>query len=171
MSEWTDQYCFTLPDKPGSVPVCLMCNKTVAIIKSSNLKRRYETNHVTSHDTFPPGSLTRKQKLNTLAGSFKSSTAILVRSMNNQEKSTEAALRVSWKLNKHQKPFSDSEIVKECMLEVATALFEEKKDVIDGIKNIPLSARSNTRRTEILADDNKKSLLELVKSTLLCPCT
>lgn len=167
LSEWTDQYCFTLPDKPGSVPVCLICNKTVAIIKSSNLKRHYETNHVTFHDTFPPGSLTRKQKLNTLAGSFKSSTAILVRSMNNQEKSTEAALRVSWKLNKHQKPFSDSEIVKECMLEIATALFEEKKDVIDGIKSIPLSARSNTRRTEILADDNKKSLLKLVKKA---PC-
>lgn len=63
--------------------------------------------------------------------------------MSDHEKSTEAALRVCWTLNKHQKPFSDSEIVKECMLKVVTALFEEKKDVVAAIQSIPLSARSN----------------------------
>lgn len=84
----------------------------------------------------------------------------------NQEKSAESALRVAWTLNKHQKPFSDSEIVKECVLEVATALFDEK-EFVDGIQSIPLSARSNTRRTEILALHNKNSLLELVQKA---PC-
>ncbi|CAG5042151.1 unnamed protein product [Parnassius apollo] len=87
--------------------------------------------------------------------------------MSDQEKSTEAALRVCWTLNKHQKPFSDSEIVKECMLAAVTALFEEKKEVVAGIQNIPLSARSNTRRTEILAADIKITLFELLQKA---PC-
>lgn len=49
---------------------------------------------------------------------------MLVQSMSRGEKSEEAALRVCCALNKHQKPFTDSEILKECVLEVATALFK-----------------------------------------------
>ncbi|XP_071053685.1 general transcription factor II-I repeat domain-containing protein 2-like [Onthophagus taurus] len=87
--------------------------------------------------------------------------------MSEQEKSAEAALRVCWTLSKHQKPFSDSEIMKECMLEVASALFGERKDVVAAIQSIPMSARSNTRRMEILATDIKSSLLELLEKA---PC-
>lgn len=167
LTEWTEQYCFTLPDRPGAVPVCLICNKTVALVKSANLKRHYETTHQQFHKNFPLGSEARQEKLQAYLASYKKSTALLVRSMSEQEKSAEAALRVCWTLNKHQKPFSDSEIVKKCMLEVAAALFEEKKDVVAAIQGIPLSARSNTRRTEILAADNKSSLLELLQKA---PC-
>ncbi|XP_050532632.1 protein ZBED8-like [Daktulosphaira vitifoliae] len=77
---------------------------------------------------------------------------MLVKSMSGQEKSVEAALRVCWTLNKHQK---------------VTALFEEKKDIINAIQSIPLSARSNTRRNEILADDNKNSLISILQKA---PC-
>ncbi|XP_049945866.1 protein FAM200A-like [Schistocerca serialis cubense] len=84
--------------------------------------------------------------------------------MSEQEKSAEAALRVCT-LSKHQKPFSNSEIMKECMLEVASELFEEKKDVVAVIQSIPMSARSNTRRTDILATDIKSILLELLENT------
>lgn len=165
--EWTEQYCFTLPDRSQAVPVCLICNKTVAIIKSGNLKRHYETTHQHFHKNFPLGSEVRKEKLQFLLTSYTKSTKLLVRCMSEQEKSAEAALRVCWTLNKHQKPFSDSEIVKECMLDVATALFGEKKDVVSAIQSIPLSARSNTRRTEILAGDIKSTLLELLQKA---PC-
>jgi len=167
LAEWTEQYCFTLPDRPQAVPVCLICNKTVAIVKSGNLKRHYETTHQQFHKNFPLGSEGRKEKLQTYLSSYKKSTKLLFRCMSEQEKSTEAALRVCWTLNKHQKPFSDSEIMKECMLAVVTALFEEKKDVVAAIQSIPLSARSNTRRTEILAADIKNTLLKLLQKA---PC-
>jgi hypothetical protein len=61
--------------------------------------------------------------------------------MNEQDKSTEAALHVSWVLNKNQKAFSCSEIVKECMLEVATGLFQENKKIVTSIEDIPLQTR------------------------------
>ncbi|KAK9738075.1 hypothetical protein QE152_g10192 [Popillia japonica] len=105
-------------------------------------------------------------KLQAYLASYKKRTALLVRCMSDQEKSAEAALHVCWTLSKHQKPFSDTEIVKKCMLVVA-ALFEGKKDVVDAIQGIPLSARSNTSRTEILAADNKSDLLELLQKA---PC-
>ncbi|KAK4871913.1 hypothetical protein RN001_016037 [Aquatica leii] len=154
LAEWTEQYCFTLPDRPQAVPVWLICNKTVAIVKSGNLKRHYET---TDHRNFPVGSEARKGKLQAYLSSYNKSTKLLVRCMSEQEKSIEAALRVCWTLNKHQKQFSDSEIVKDCI----------KKNVVAAIQNIPLSARSNTQRTQILAADIKNTILKLLQKA---PC-
>ncbi|XP_047106260.1 protein FAM200A-like [Schistocerca piceifrons] len=57
--------------------------------------------------------------------------------------------------------------MKECILEVASAFFEEKKDDVAAIRGIPMSARSNTRRMEILATDIKSTLLELLEKA---PC-
>lgn len=167
LAEWTEQYFFTLPVRAGAVPVCLICNSTVAVVKCANLKRHYDTIHKDFEKKFPLDSAARKDKLQAYLLSYKNSTTMLVKSMSGQEKSIEAALRVCWTLNKHQKPFTDSEIVKECMLEVATALFEDKKDIINAIQNIPLSARSNTRRTELLADDNKNNLIHILQ---MAPC-
>ncbi|XP_049782658.1 general transcription factor II-I repeat domain-containing protein 2-like [Schistocerca cancellata] len=166
LTELTEQYCFTLPDRPQAVPVCLICNKTVVVIKSGNLKRHYVTTHQQFHKNFPLGSEARKEKLQEYLTFYEKSTKLLVRCMSEQEESAEAALRVCGTLSKHQKPFSDSEIMKECMLEVASALFEEKKDVV-AIQSIPMSARSNTRRTEISATDIKSTLLELLEKA---PC-
>jgi hypothetical protein len=49
--------------------------------------------------------------------------------MMEQEKCTEVSLCISWVLTKHMKPFSDADIVKECMTETATSLLKSKNDV------------------------------------------
>lgn len=116
LAEWTEKYCFTLPVRAGAVPVCLICNSTVAVVKCANLKRHYDTIHKDFEKKFPLDSAARKDKLQAYLLSYKNITTMLLRSMNEQEKSVEAALRVCWTLNKHEKPFTDSEIVKECML-------------------------------------------------------
>ena len=36
---------------------------------------------------------------------------------------TEFSLRIAWVLGKHKKPFSDAEIVRECMVQIAETLF------------------------------------------------
>ena len=42
--EWTDKYAFVLPVE-STKPMCLICNETVALVKSGNVKRLYETKH------------------------------------------------------------------------------------------------------------------------------
>jgi len=37
--EWIDLYCIILPDRVGALPVCLICNQTVAVMKVFNIKR------------------------------------------------------------------------------------------------------------------------------------
>lgn len=51
------------------------------------------------------------------------------------------------------------------MLEVATTFFKEKKGLINAIQRILLSARSATRTTEILADDNKHNLIDTLQKS------
>lgn len=47
LTEWTEQY--SLHCLPNAVQVYLICNKTVANIKSANLKRHYKTAHQQFH--------------------------------------------------------------------------------------------------------------------------
>lgn len=158
LPEWTDLYCFVLPNRVGAVPVCIICHQTVAIIKSSNIKRHYETKHTTFGEKYPPGSSIRKNKIERLCSTYKTSIQIMNRCMTEQEKCTEASLRISWTLAKHMKPYTDADIVKECMVHAGNALFENQKDIVEVIRRIPLSASSSTRNTQILAEENCKIL-------------
>ena len=70
-----------------------------------------------------------------------------------QEKGTECFLRIAWIFGKHRKPFTDSEIVKECMLETVKTLFDDKmkSEIKEKINKILLSDSTLMRRTELLA--------------------
>ncbi|XP_025420706.1 zinc finger BED domain-containing protein 5-like [Sipha flava] len=56
------------------------------------------------------------------------------------------------------KPFTDADIVKECMLQSVNVLFENKKEIVETFRHIPISASTNTRNTEVLAKDNHNQL-------------
>jgi len=43
---------FTLTNRAGVVPMCLIFNQTVALIKSSNIKRQYDTKHKSFAENF-----------------------------------------------------------------------------------------------------------------------
>lgn len=57
---------------------------------------------------------------------YKSATNILNHVMTEQQKCAQASLNISWMFAKHMKPFTDAEIVKECILQSANILFENK---------------------------------------------
>ena len=96
-------------------------------MKISNLKQHYEMKHRNFEETFPQNSEVRMTKMNALKSSYQAASRILVTSMTQQQKATECSLRVVWILGKHKKPFSDAEIIKECMTEVMDTMFEGKQ--------------------------------------------
>jgi len=59
--------------------------------------------------------------------------------MSEQEKGTEASMRISWILAKHTKPFTDADIIKECMVEAGNALFDSKNDIMETINTYLLT--------------------------------
>ncbi|XP_047493495.1 protein FAM200B-like [Penaeus chinensis] len=166
--EWIQQYAFTLPTT-SSKPICLICSETVALVKSSNLKRHYETKHSGFEKMYQQGTEERKNKINKLKSQYERSTIVLASTMTAQERAVECSLRIAWILGKHKKPFADAEVVKECMLETVDTLFDgrQKNEIKDKIKQIPLSDSTSMRRTELLAND---LMLQLDLGLKEAPC-
>lgn len=104
------------------------------------------------------GTGLRKTKIENLKMKYKSATQILSHAMTEQQKCAQASLQISWILGKHMKPFTDANIVKECMLQSVNILFENKKEIVETFRHIPISASTNTRNTEVLAKDNHNQL-------------
>ncbi len=161
--EWTDSFMFILPT--GSTkPVCLICSETVALIKSGNVKRHYETKHKGYEQTYPLKSEVRSPKISSLRAQYEQSTRILSQTFTAQQRAHECSLRVAWILGQHKKPFTDGGVVKECMSAVAETLLEgkQKQELCEKIKQIPMSASSATKKSEILAQDVLTQLDEAV---------
>ena len=145
-NEWTEKYAFIAVD---ANPVCLICNECLAVCKEYNLRRHLKTTHANFDANFPPGSAARRQKITGLTSCYEQRRRILFRACTDQERATAASLRVAWILGKKKKQFTDSETVKECMLaSIEEVVTDEKtrKNIIDSIKQIPISDTSNMRR-------------------------
>ncbi|KAM9307699.1 general transcription factor II-I repeat domain-containing protein 2B-like [Gastrophryne carolinensis] len=152
--EWTEKYCFILI-ATHSKPMCLICNETVALVKSSNVKRHYETKHKSFEQQYPPNSEMQTKKIASLSASYEASTKRLVSSLSLQEKTTEASLRVAWILGRHKKPFSDAEMIEECMVEVVDAMFEAADESCDATDNAQLMVfvRFYDKTTKVFCED------------------
>src|SRR4029434_6822923 len=80
---WTDKYAFVLPvGSPKSM--CLICNETVALVKSGKVKRHYETKHPHFEEKYPQNSEVRGRKINHLQ-SYQATCSVIVRSSTQQE--------------------------------------------------------------------------------------
>ncbi|XP_068242314.1 protein FAM200A-like [Palaemon carinicauda] len=100
---------------------------------------------------------------------YEKSTIVLANTITAQERATECSLRIAWIFGKHKRSFTDAEIVKECMLETADTLFDDKQknEINDRIKQIPLSDSTSMTRTELLAVDLMSQLDQGLKKA---PC-
>ncbi|XP_042338408.1 SCAN domain-containing protein 3-like [Plectropomus leopardus] len=143
--EWREKYAFILPDFMNAKPVCLICNEVVAVCKEYNIRRHHETKHGNFKAAYP---------LQTLTAGYAHSSKILVRGLTAQQKVTSASLKAAWVLTRHNKPFTDAEVFKEVMVAVLEELATDKSmdGVITSVKQVPLSARSASRRIDALSD-------------------
>lgn len=76
-----------------------------------------------------------------------------------QQKSTKASIVVSNIIGKHMMPYSDSDIVKECIIAAARELYPDKPDILQSFSSIPLSRNTCTRRIEDISDQILLQLL------------
>ena len=84
-TEWTDKYAFVLP-LGSTKPMCLICNETVALVKSGNVKRHYETKYAHFEQNYPQNSEARARKINQLQSSYQATCSVIVRSATQQER-------------------------------------------------------------------------------------
>ena len=84
---------FILPPS-GLKPLCLICNESVALVKSSNLKRHYKTKHSKFESMYQQKIEDRKNKIDQLKLQYETSATILFNSMTVQLKTTKCFLRI-----------------------------------------------------------------------------
>ena len=130
------------------------------------MKRHFDQHHSTFNEKFPKGTALRSNKVNSLQATYIRSTQVIKKSTTEQEKATEASLKISWILSKHMLPFTHSEIVKDCLIEASDTMFEDKK-IGESFRKILLSNNTNTCRQEINASKVFKNLISDLKSA---PC-
>lgn len=87
------------------------------------------------------------------------------RALTEQEKCAETSLRISWIIAKNMIPFFHSEVIKLCLLEAANTLFENKKEISETFKKIPLSRNTVAVKIESCSRSVQENILhDLLKA-------
>lgn len=151
--EWESEFCFTKGKKDGT-SLCLICRETVNGYKRYNLNRHYSSVHSQFEEKFPKKSKIREEKLQSLKKSLACERSVLFNAMNKNELTTKASYQVTEILAQKMKPFSDAEIVKECVVTICKTLFSHLsngKQILDEVSKLQLSDSTCMRRSQDLA--------------------
>uniref|UniRef100_A0A6P7HAL3 General transcription factor II-I repeat domain-containing protein 2A-like n=1 Tax=Diabrotica virgifera virgifera TaxID=50390 RepID=A0A6P7HAL3_DIAVI len=137
---WTDTYFFV---EFKTKPICLICNESVSVMKEYNIKRHYDTKHANKFDKYK-GQF-RQDQVNSLKRKLSAQQQVFTRANPESTCYVKASYAIAAILAKKSKPFSDGEIVKECLESVAEMLCPEKKK---EFSKISLSRQTITRRVD-----------------------
>ncbi|VEN48298.1 unnamed protein product [Callosobruchus maculatus] len=146
---WTINYFFV---EFKAKPICLVCSESVSVLKEYNIKRHYETKHANKFDKYK-GQL----QVNDLKRKLSAQKQIFTRANSESTCYVKASYAVAAILAKKMKPYSDGEIVEECLETVAEILYPEKKK---DFSNISLSRQTIARRVDDIGkhiEDNLKN--------------
>ena len=149
---WTINYFFI---EFQTKPVCLICNDSVSVMKEYNIKRHYEAKHASKFDQYKDQF--RQDQVNELKRKLSAQRQIFTRAAQESTCYVKASYTVAMILARNSKPYSDGEIVKECMESVVEILCPEKKK---DFSKISLSRQTITRRVDDIGkhiEDNLKS--------------
>ena len=152
--EWELQY-FVVSDN-GKMQ-CLLCETTIATIKKYNAHQHYSTHKDNKHAKLEGES--RSIALKKLKEGRQKQQQFFHRIIHQDKAVTEASYKVAYLLGKQGKPFSDSQLIKDCIIEVVGCLDPDK---INKYKNIPLSRRTNTDRQQELAQNITEQLTNVM---------
>jgi hypothetical protein len=146
-------FFFTKGKKEGTA-LCLISREMLHRNKRYNLNRHYISVHSQFEEKFPKKSKIREEKLQPLKNSFACERSTLLNAMNKNELTTKASYQVTEILAQKMKPFSDAEIVKECVVTVCKTLFSHlpnSKQILDEVSKLQLSDSICMRRSQDLA--------------------
>lgn len=126
--------------------ICLLCDTAISTLKKFNAHQHYNTHK--DHKYFKLEGEARKVVLQKLKDEKQKQRQFFQAAIRPGNNATEATYKVAYILGKKGKPFSDVEIVKECIVEVVGCL---DPDNVSKYKQLPLSRGTITDRQHELA--------------------
>ncbi|UYV78542.1 hypothetical protein LAZ67_16001943 [Cordylochernes scorpioides] len=128
--QWNIQY-FVIDS--SNKALCLICNESIAVLKEYNMKR-----------------IVRTEKCEALKRGLKSQQSLFTKVKTEQEAATRASFRVALEIAKRGTPFTDGEMIKECIIAVVEEMCPEK---VNLLKTVSMSANTVARRVENIAEN------------------
>ncbi len=117
---WQMEFAFA---EIGGKPICLICQKTVAVLKRANLQRHHEQLHPDFTVAYPLSSDLRRQKVQTLLSGFHAQRSIFRGIVKSADNISEASFRIAWNIAKAKRPATEGEFLKNKFLDCAESLF------------------------------------------------
>ncbi|UYV82063.1 EPM2AIP1 [Cordylochernes scorpioides] len=150
--QWNIQY-FVI--ESSNKALCLICNESIAVLKEYNMKRHYETKHSQNYSKYT--GIVRTEKIKALKRGLKSQQSLFTKFKTEQEAATRASFRVALEIAKRGKPFTDGEMIKECIIAVVEEMCPEK---VNLLKTVSMSANTVARRVENIAENISSQLFD-----------
>ncbi|UYV77791.1 EPM2AIP1 [Cordylochernes scorpioides] len=150
--QWNIQY-FVI--ESSNQALCLICNESIAVLKEYNMKRHYETKHSQNYSKYT--GIVRTEKFEALKRGLKSQQSLFTKVKTEQKAATRASFRVALEIAKRGKPFTDGEMIKECIIAVVEEMCPEK---VNLLKTVSMSANTVARRVENIAENISSQLFD-----------
>nr|XP_039264551.1 general transcription factor II-I repeat domain-containing protein 2-like [Styela clava] len=154
-NEWGEKYFFIKSNDQNAI--CLICNDIVAVKKEYNVRRHYETKHLSIYSKYT-GKM-RSDKYESTRRSLESLRKLFTKKFAENH----ASHKIVTKLVEREKPFTDGAFIKDCILEAVNYLCPEKVNLFTGRG---LSPSSVVRKVEELGANVKQQIHDKVKNFL-----
>lgn len=163
---WADSFAFTA-DETG-LPVCLICNEKLGNNKKSNVARHFQNKHAAFAQKYPDGD-ERKKAVSELMRKVDLSKNHFKKWMKSANSSTYASFVAAQEIVRHGKPFTDGEYIKESFIKISEHLFTDfknKSEIVQKIRDMPLSAKTVKDRTIKMAEDITRQQIKDINSAV-----
>ena len=146
-SSWTESFAF-IANAEG-LPICLLCNEKLSNNKKSNVERHFQGRHATFAAEYPVGS-ERKSAIALLLEKLEERKARFKKWIASPNSTTAASFVATREIIKRGKPFTDGDYMKSpSFIKISEHLFSDfknKTEIIQKIKDMPLSAKTVKER-------------------------
>ncbi|KAJ0033660.1 hypothetical protein NQD34_000767 [Periophthalmus magnuspinnatus] len=143
---WTESFAF-IANAEG-LPECLLCNEKLSNNKKSNVERHFQGRHATFAAEYPVGS-ERKSAIALLLEKLEERKNRFKKWIASPNSTTAASFVATREIIKRGKPFTDGDYMKESFINISEHLFADfknKTEIIQKIKDMPLSAKTVKER-------------------------
>ncbi|XP_066471497.1 protein FAM200C-like isoform X2 [Tiliqua scincoides] len=163
---WADSFGFTA-DKTG-LPVCLICGAKLANNKKSNVERHFQNKHIAFAEKYPDGE-ERKKAVAELMRKADRSKKHFKKRVKSANSTTYASFVATQEMVRHGKPFTDGEYIKESFIKISEHLFTDfknKSEIVQKIRDMPLSAKTVKDRTLKMAENITRQQIKDINSAV-----
>lgn len=163
-SAWTDSFAFTTDD--AGLPVCLICGEKLANNKKSNVERYFQNKHTAFAEKYHAGG-ERKRAISELLRKAEQSKSTFSKWIKSPNSTTAASFVAAQEIARRGKPFTDGEYMKESFIKISEHLFldfKKKREIVQKIRDMPLSAKTVKDRTIKMAENITSQQIKEINS-------